>query len=141
MYVKQPQYNEYQYLLTCISELTYGQLKRFYVLEKENFSFNEEVHFVFFVVGKVISQKKDELNHILDQFNIQVNYSCLFSFSQSEIRKCAYVIDVRGKNPLMYGDKQQQIQAITCMFYINKLELDFHHSCWSCSKASQATGP
>ena len=28
---------------------------------------------VFIVAGKVVSQKKDELNHILDQFNIQVN--------------------------------------------------------------------
>lgn len=32
------------------------------------------VYYVFIVAGKVVSQKKDELNHILDQFNIQVNY-------------------------------------------------------------------
>lgn len=27
----------------------------------------------YFAAGKVVSQKKDELNHILDQFNIQVS--------------------------------------------------------------------
>ena len=32
-----------------------------------------------FVTGKVISQKKDELNHILDQFNIQVRLSFNFT--------------------------------------------------------------
>ena len=34
---------------------------------------------IFFVSGKLISQKKDELNHILDQFNIQVNWNWDFT--------------------------------------------------------------
>ena len=29
----------------------------------------------YLAAGKVVSQKKDELNHILDQFNIQVSWA------------------------------------------------------------------
>jgi len=51
----------------------------------------------------------------------QAVYSALV---KEKVGNVVFVIEVSGKNPLLYGGKQQQMQAITCMFSVHKLRIE-----------------
>ena len=67
-----------------------------------------EINSDVFVIGSVISTKKEELNHILDQFNIQV-----IKFVSLSGHTCNVLfINVEFKNSLIiHKDKTKEIHV------------------------------